>query len=258
MEHSLAPDSLNYEAYSRRDVVKYFGDFDSLFDAERVLLDRLTPMIGSSTVLDIGVGGGRTTRHLIPISREYTAIDYVPQFVKETSEKYPGAKILSGDARDLKSFPNDSFDFVLFSFNGIDCVSNSDRRLILSEILRVLQPGGTFMFSSHNRSYKNFNKLPWKRKTEYSLRFLRFCLFGIRYFPTHLKMRRHEVFNDEYALVNDIDHRFSVLFYYITIDKQLDQLRAAGFSDVEAYDHRGRLVEADTESHWIYYLARKL
>jgi len=257
LEHRILLNSLNKTAYSRADVVEYFCEFEGLFDAERVLLTKLTPTIKGSKILDLGVGGGRTTRHLLQISEDYTGVDYVPQFAKETAEKFPKAKIFCGDARDLNELADNTFDFVLFSFNGLDCISNYDRQFALKEILRVLKPNGTFMFSSHNRDYKHFDKLPWQRKIEYSASFLKFCVFALAYLPRHYKMKRYEVFNSDYALVNDIDHRFSLLLYYISIDKQREQLATLGFSDIEPYDHNGELVEFDTESHWIYYLAKK-
>jgi hypothetical protein len=70
-------------------------------------------------------------------------------------------------------------------------------------------------------------------------------------------MKKYEIQTDDYAVVNDPDHRFSLLLYYIGIDKQVKQLTDLGFSGVEAYDRDGKLVERDTLSHWIYYLAKK-
>jgi len=70
-------------------------------------------------------------------------------------------------------------------------------------------------------------------------------------------MKKYAVHTEEYAVINDIDHRFSMLLYYITIDKQIRQLERRGFMDVKAYDVDGKMVESDTKSHWIYYVASK-
>ena len=248
---------INKTAYSREDVVKYYQNTDLLFKTEEVLFEKLSAMIKKSKMLDIGIGGGRTTKYLLPISRDYTGVDYVPQFAEETAKKYPNANIMCSDATNLKEFEAETFDFVLFSYNGIDALSNEQRGLVFKEIFRVLKKSGIFMFSSHNREYHYFNKLPWRRKIEYDMQFLKFFLYCLYHLPKHYKMKKHEIFTDEYAIVNDGDHRYSLLAYYISIDKQAKQLTEFGFSEIEAFDMKGNLVKSDTTSPWIYYLARK-
>lgn len=257
MQHENILNSTNKSAYARADVVDYFQNFDDLFPAEKVLFFELAEKIKGSKLLDIGIGGGRTTGHLLGVCDEYTGVDYVPQFARETAKKYPEARILAADARNLKEFGDEAFDFVLFSFNGIDCISDSDRLQALGEIFRVLKPCGTFMFSSHNRDYKNFNRLPWRRKIEFSAAFAKFFLYSLYHLPKHFGMKKYEVHTDDYAVVNDSDHRYSLLFYYIGIDKQIEQLERTGFFETKAYDKYGQETEHDTESHWIYYVATK-
>jgi ubiquinone/menaquinone biosynthesis C-methylase UbiE len=257
METQVLPNLVNKETFARADVVEYFQHLDALFAPEKVILEKLLPAIRNKKILDLGIGAGRTTKYLLQISSDYTGVDYVPQFARETSRKYPGAKILCGDARDLKEFEDNSFDFVLFSFNGLDCISAEDRLKALKEINRVLKKGGFFMFSSHNRDYRYFKKLPWQQKIQYDLNYLKFSLYCLYHLPKHLKMKKHEIYADDYALINDPDHRFSLLLYYISIEKQVKQLTDIGFSDIEAYDMQGNLVKSDTSSHWIYYLAKK-
>ena len=238
-------------------MVKYYQNTERLLKAEEVLFEKLSPIIKNSKILDIGIGGGRTTKYLLPISRDYTGVDYVPQFAEETAKKYPDAKILCSDATNLKEFADETFDFVLFSYNGLDSISNEQRLMVINEVFRVLKKGGIFMFSSHNRDYQDFNKLPWQRKIEYDTKFLKFFLYCLYHLPKHYKMKKHQIFTDDYAVVNDGDHRYSLLLYYISIDKQANQLTEFGFSDIEAFDMKGNLVKTDTTSHWIYYLARK-
>ena len=215
------------------------------------------PTIKDSKILELGVGGGRLTKYLLQISKDYTGVDYVAKFAEETGKKYPNAKILCGDARNLKDFGDQTFDFVLFSYNGIDYVSNEDRLKALKEIYLVLKKGGIFMFSSHNRDYQYFNKLPWEHHIKFDVKYFIFVLHCLYHLPKHFKMKKHEIHADNYAIVNDGDHRFSLLLYYISIEKQVEQLSEIGFSGIEAYDIEGKLVESDSASHWIYYLARK-
>ncbi len=54
------------------------------------------------------------------------------------------------DASDMAVFDNACFDFVLFTFNGIDGMSHEKRIKTLKEIFRVLKYDGVFAFSTHN------------------------------------------------------------------------------------------------------------
>lgn len=257
MQEQISLNFTNQSTYSRTDVLAYYQSLETLFETEKVLFEKLFPKIKDSKILDLGVGGGRTTKFLLQVSDDYTGIDYVAQFAEETSEKYPNAKILCCDARNLEAFENETFDFILFSYNGIDYVSNKDRLKALKEIYRVLKTGGTFMFSSHNREYECFNKLPWHQTIKFNVKYFIFVLHCFYHLPKHFRMKKYEVYTDDYAIINDGDHRFSLLHYYISIDKQNEQLNEIGFFDIEAYDIEGKLVESDSASHWIYYLAKK-
>ncbi len=257
MKNQNSSSFVNKFSYSSPDVIKYYQETETLFKTEKILFEKLIPKIQNKKILDIGIGGGRTTRYLSQISNDYIGVDYVAEFAEETSKKYPDAQILCGDARNLKDFADETFDFVLFSYNGLDAISSEDRLKALKEIYRTLKKGGIFMFSSHNRNYKYFNRLPWRRKIEYDLSFVRFFMYCLYHLPKHLKMKKYEICTDDFAIVNDPDHRYSMLIYYICIEKQVKQLANIGFFDVEAYDFEGRLVDHDLSSNWIYYLAKK-
>lgn len=238
-------------------VVTHYQSNGNLFPSEIRLVSDLSDKISRGKILDIGVGGGRTTNYLLGVNDDYTGVDYVPNHAVETQRKFPAAKILCLDARDMSLFDDETFDFVLFSFNGLDSLSHIDRLKAFNEIYRVLKNGGTFMFSSHNRDYRYFNKLPWRRKFEFNTRFLFFFLYCLYHMPKHLKMKRHEVQTDAYAVVNDSDHQYSLLLYYIDFDNQRKQLNKIGFYDVQGYDSHGEPVIEDQSSHWIYYVATK-
>jgi SAM-dependent methyltransferase len=70
--------------------------------------------------------------------------------INKASSKFPTIDFRVGDVCDLP-FNNDAFDYILFSFNGIDHI-HPERRGIqaLREIHRMLKPDGLFLFSSHN------------------------------------------------------------------------------------------------------------
>ena len=137
-------------AYRRRDVVKYYAETNELMAAERQLFERLRPEIEGKTVLDIGIGTGRTTPHLAALAGHYIGFDYSPEMVQRARELHPGLEIIECDARDLSRFGENRFDFIVFSFNGIDSVPDTDRQVVFKEVFKALRPGNAFMFSSHN------------------------------------------------------------------------------------------------------------
>ena len=256
MQYREILDSINRRTYGANEVVDWYGRLDFILKPEQVILDSLAPLIRDKKLLDIGIGGGRTTKFLLEISKDYTGIDYTPRCVEIARNRYPGANILCCDARDLRVFSDGTFDFVLFAFNGIDYVDHEDRIHALNEIRRVLKPGSIFMFSTHNRDYKHFRKLPWQ-EIQFSVGHLKSCLYTLAHLPRHFLMKKHERYTGEYAIVNDIAHGFALLAYYIGVNEQIRQLQQTAFTDIEVYDLNGVKVESDTEFPWTYYVTRK-
>lgn len=250
-------DAVNRRTYASAGVVNWYHELDFIHKPEEVILHKLTPLIKDKKLLDLGIGGGRTTRFLLGISSDYTGIDYTPAFVEVVRTKYPGANVLCVDARDLSPFEDADFDFVLFSFNGLDYVGHQDRLKVLSEIGRVLKPGGFFVFSTHNRDYRQFNKLPWQGDVRFSLNFVKNALYTLAFMPRHFRLKKHEIYTDEYAIINDNAHGFSLFTYYIGLEPQRAQLERAGFVSVEAYDMDGKMVDRDQDFPWTYYLTQK-
>lgn len=259
MDHVYELEKINRVAYANADVIEHYARIERLLPAERVIFAFLEPELKDSRLLDIGIGGGRTTSCLADAVGSYTGIDYLPEFVSQTRSRYPNCKILCADATDMKVFGNEEFDLVFFSYNGLDSLPHELRLKALKEMHRVLRPGGRLIFSSHNRDYIYFRKLPWRRRIEPTLAFVRFFLYSLYHLPKHWKMRRYEVIESDYAIVNDSDHRYGLLFYYITAEKQREQLRNAGFSEVSVYNADGERARSMPEihSHYHYYFARK-
>jgi ubiquinone/menaquinone biosynthesis C-methylase UbiE len=151
--HSSPADSRqgdpNLPVYNRSEVAAYYASLDYLSPCEQALFaEFLKP---GDAILDLGVGGGRTTPYLSRLASRYVGVDYAPNMVAACREKFPQLEFLVADATNLASLADGSFDSVVMAFNGIDALFPSEaRRRCLAEIHRVLKNGGVFIFSSHN------------------------------------------------------------------------------------------------------------
>lgn len=108
----------NLRIYSRPEVVARYGALNQLTDCERYLFR--TYLNHDMRILDLGVGGGRTTPYLSSLSRNYVGVDYSQEMIRVCRKKFPGKRFIVLDASDLSSFEDSSFDAVVFSFNGLD------------------------------------------------------------------------------------------------------------------------------------------
>ncbi|MGD0757684.1 MAG: class I SAM-dependent methyltransferase [Candidatus Sulfotelmatobacter sp.] len=138
----------NLGVYNAAPVVSYYASLNYLTPCERLLFDGYIK--GGSSILDLGVGGGRTTAYLAGRASHYVGLDYAAAMIKACQTKFPHLDFRVADAADLSAFQNEAFDAVVFSFNGIDMLPSAARRACLEHICRVLKPGGVLIFSSHN------------------------------------------------------------------------------------------------------------
>jgi len=77
-------------------------------------------------------------------------IDIVPSMIEVAKKKYPDINFKVMNVCQME-FPNQSFDYALFSYNGLDYVYPKTKRVLaLKEIYRVLKKDGLFAFSAHN------------------------------------------------------------------------------------------------------------
>lgn len=127
---------------------------DYLYTAERRLLGLLRDRWAQVEMLDIGVGGGRTTSYFAELAGRYVGADFSPNMIEACRRRYAGrwshVSFEVADATDLRDFRDGEFDLVLFTFNSIDCMSVEARFQALREMQRVCRPGGHVFFSSHN------------------------------------------------------------------------------------------------------------
>ena len=152
----------NLEVYDAPETTRYYAGLNYLSSCERLLFDTYIPP--KANVLDLGVGGGRTTNFLAGRAAQYVGVDNSPGMIEACRRKFPELKFMVADAADLSAFADRSFDAVVFAFNGIDFVQpDSNRHRCLAHIQRVLRPGGVVIFSSHN-ARAIFVRPSWNRE----------------------------------------------------------------------------------------------
>ena len=242
------------EYYGADDIVARYAAADYLERCEERLLERVRGSLGEWRMLDLGVGGGRTTVHFAPLARYYVGADFSREMVEAcrrrfAAEEWPHARFEVADARELP-YEDASFDFVFFSYNGLDCVGEEDERAqALREIRRVLRPGGLFAHSAHNIG---------RLRKPFSLRHAGLQALKWRLLNPRLRVGSPPVG----AKVRDERHGLRVVsVYYVRADAELDRLAHAGFGEVEVFRPDGEPLPADgalagREEPWLFYVSR--
>ncbi len=122
---------------------------EGLWSIERELIDRFMPP-PPARLLDVGCGAGRTTVGLVDAGFRVTAIDLAKPLIDHARQRRSDIDYRVMDATRLELM-DASFDCTLFSYNGLDDIFPvAKRRRCLSEVFRVLRPGGVFILSTHN------------------------------------------------------------------------------------------------------------
>lgn len=220
---SSDPFAVNKDFYATAKVVSHYASATALEKSEKKILGRHKAFLGRAELLDIGVGAGRTVPHLRARSAGYTGIDYSQPMIDRCRKRFPDARLLCCDVRDLSPFADGSFDAAYAIFNGLDDLQPDDRLRALGEIARVLRAGGLFLFSSHNVGWIG------------------------------------EGGADETVVVERMMN-VELPTTYIGPREQIAQLAAAGFETLEVSDVHGDVLGDDvvrTGDPWLHYVARR-
>jgi ubiquinone/menaquinone biosynthesis C-methylase UbiE len=139
----------NLDTWNNPEIASYYSALTYLTPCERVLFDEYLHV--GMAILDLGVGGGRTTPYLSSIASRYVGADYAAEMVAVCQKKFPNLEFQTVDAADLSRFPAAGFDTVVMAYNGIDnLMPNESRGRAWGHMHRVLKPQGVLIFSSHN------------------------------------------------------------------------------------------------------------
>jgi ubiquinone/menaquinone biosynthesis C-methylase UbiE len=251
----------NKDTWESEDLVKVYSTRTYLQKPEETILNGLRSRLSDVRMLDIGVGAGRTTHFFAHLTKEYVGIDYSENMIKACRKRFRNnpkkASFQVGDARALRSFEKGYFDFVLFSYNGLDCMNHEDRLRALCEMRRVTRKGGHFCFSTHNLNFawELFLFRPSRNPVKLLYETRRFFLLRLLNNNVLKEMR-----NKRYAILNDGEHSFRLRLYYIKPKEQIRQLTDLGFTNIKTYGSLdGGEIKDPYESEsamdpWLYYL----
>ncbi len=253
-------DKINRQVYDSDQTVQVYGKSFELQKAELTIIEILKSQLSGMRMLDIGIGGGRTTTHLASSVKEYTGIDYAESMIaacrKKFSDDMSNKVFRSMDVRDMNDLAEHSFDFVLFSYNGIDYMPHEDRCKSFNQIKRVIKPGGYFCFSSHNFNYlEHYLHVPLCRNP------MRWWQMMNRSWEVRNKMKIKKQIN--HAIISDGGEEFRVRTYYSKPLEQIQQLNNSGFTNVRVFSEQTGQEVQDQEKldefnndRWLYYLCQ--
>lgn len=247
-------------AYEGQRIVQHYIRQNELQKPEQTILNLLSDKLPAMKMLDIGVGAGRTTQHFSRLVAEYVAVDYAENMIKACAQRFgqTGSNLYFRvcDVRSMTIFPDGYFDFVLFSYNGIDSISHEDRLLAFKEIRRVCKTGGVFCFSSHN--LHSIDQLLAVQSGDLLRTTYR------RWIRNPLLILLNEKFSElkqrPFAVLKDGTHGFRLEIYYVKPSEQLEQIARAGFDPPQIFQLSGEQIRDrskflnDVTDHWLYYL----
>ena len=269
------------KVYNHKKIASDYAKRDYLDRAEESILEELHPFLSKMNMLDMGVGAGRTTKYFMPMVNSYIGADYAPNMIKECRKKYKNSRHFEVmDARSMNKFEDGIFDFVLFSFNGIDSFSLDDRAKALNEIKRVLKNNGYFCFSSHNLCWEGLDSI---FSFKYIYKKIKLKIIGKGFKAVLLKLisalkafyinARLDLLNRSlnirikikhlrskgYGFLADNSLNGKVSIFYTCADFQAEGLKQKGFFDISFYTKEGIKTNDQNDlidSPWVYYLCR--
>jgi len=255
----------NQDGYRLPSVAAVYARESVLLAPEETILRLMLPELRTARMLDLGVGGGRTTLHFATCVREYVGADYSESMIRECQRRFAGypdrLSFVVCDARSLQMFASESFDFILFSFNGIDSVNHSDRLTILKEIRRVGKQGGWFCFSSHNLNF-GVQFLELRQKVTLNPKFAkRTAKQLLLRFVYNWRIRAATLSRSQYMMINEWSHSRLFSTYHIRPEEQLRQL-SENFTDVRVFSFASgseileRSELRNSQDMCLYYLCK--
>jgi ubiquinone/menaquinone biosynthesis C-methylase UbiE len=171
-------------------------------------------------VLDVGCGAGAALAPASRVASSAVGVELSPAMAERAREAAPAADVRVGDATRL-DFEDGSFDVVLSAFTVFFM---PDPTAAMQEWRRVLTPEGRFVLST------------WSQ--------------GDPRWAFERDIRRAYVSEFEPAALEELGRGLALLERFSDEETVTNELRAAGFDDVETTEHQIEFVFADLQAWW--------
>ncbi|MBQ8524737.1 MAG: class I SAM-dependent methyltransferase [Clostridia bacterium] len=96
-------------------------------------------------ILELGAGSGRYSHYFARKGYKVDAVELIERNIelfRENTVACENVRVTKGDARDLSSFPSESYDITLILGPMYHLYTDEDKLAVLSEALRVTKQGG--------------------------------------------------------------------------------------------------------------------
>ena len=244
----------NKQVYENRRVVGWYtaAIAKGLTPPERFCLS-LAKGGPDSSVLDVGVGAGRTTGPLREMFGRYVGVDYSERMIDSARKNFPSVDLRVMDARDLGL--DSSFDCIIFSYNGIDVIDFSERDLVFASIYQLLKDGGVFIYSTKSLAYKRVKS--WQRRF-FVREMFKNWRWVVQSIPNRLRNFGRQHATGPYARVNDPSEVFRLVVTYTDVAKEIDLLeRRYGFKRLATVGQWKSVEGYDENDEWVYIALRR-
>jgi len=130
---------------------KIASRYDEIFERATLAEDRLAHLVAETMtgrrVLDLACGNGRWLGRFSPAS--YVGLDLNRPMLEEARRRYPDARFLQADMSRIP-LADGSFEGVVSLFGAMGHLPPAGQRAMVREVWRVLEPGGTAVFTNGN------------------------------------------------------------------------------------------------------------
>lgn len=146
--------AFDFQGMFGEDYLYFYAErLDARGDAEAELIWRLLELEPGMEVLDLACGHGRIANALATRGCRVTGLDATPLFLdlarRDATARGVTVTYVEGDMRALPW--TERFDRVINWFTAFGYFDDAGNRLVLTEVARVLKPGGRFALEMNHR-----------------------------------------------------------------------------------------------------------